>query len=79
MVALFAERLPVTWARGVALLVPLIGIAAAAFAFAPNRSASPPGTRFTTRVRLRIMNLPAGPLGIPGTAGTTSVRLRSAL
>ena len=28
VVALFAERLPVTWASGVALLVPLIGVAA---------------------------------------------------
>lgn len=36
VLALLAERLPSTWASGVPFLLPLIGVAAAVFAFAPG-------------------------------------------
>ena len=41
VLALLAERLPPAWALGVPFLLPLIGFAAAAFAFAPSRKREP--------------------------------------
>jgi hypothetical protein len=38
---LFGERLPPAFARGLPFLVPLVGLAAAAWAFAPNRKRQP--------------------------------------
>lgn len=42
VLALFAERVPASWASGVALLVPLVGIAGVAFAFGARGKRSPP-------------------------------------
>lgn len=41
VLALFAEHLPPAWASGAAFLVPLIGVAAVAFAFAPGGKREP--------------------------------------
>lgn len=41
VLALFAEHLPPGWALGVPFLLPLIGVAAAALAFAHDRKREP--------------------------------------